>query len=95
MGDIINIGDRAEFSGVVSELDNINRTINSAREMLSMFPPRERAGLIGQVAASEFCAYGGRNACRTLALNQLGEFVAEVVGAIDKAFPPADSEGFR
>lgn len=95
MGDVINIGDRAEFNGAVSELDNIQRTINSAREMLSMYEPRDRASLIGQVAASEFCAYGGRNACRSLALRELGVFVAEVCREIDKVFPDSSTEGMR
>jgi hypothetical protein len=93
--DIIDITSRAEFSGTVSDLDNMQRTINSAREMLSMFQPHDRASLLGQVAANEFCSYGDRNACRGLALRELGVFVAEVCREIDKVFPPSCEEGMR
>jgi hypothetical protein len=92
---VIHLGDRVEFVSTVSDLDNMQRTINSAREMLKMFKPHDRASLLGQVAASEFCSYGEPYACRGLALRELGVFVAEVCREIDKVFPPSCEEGFR
>jgi hypothetical protein len=88
MGDVINLGDRVEFSSTVDQLDNITRAINVTREMLTIFSPRDRIAVIGQVLAGACCEYGGRNACGTLARNQLGECFSEVSREIDKVFPP-------
>lgn len=90
MSNVIDLTTRAEFSSTVNQLDNITRAINVTREMLTIFEPRDRIAVIGQVLAGACCEYGGRNACGTLARNQMGECFAEVSRAIDQAFPPGE-----
>lgn len=79
----------------ISAAENMQRAVNSARAMLAIFEPRDRFTILGILLASECCAYGGRNACRTNAVHKLGECWAEAVVAVGKTFPPLSEEGWQ
>lgn len=76
----------------LDELEKINRAINSTRDTLKLFKPKDRLTILSQVYASTLCEIGGENASGSLASAWLGWGLRDIVTAINKTYPPASDE---
>jgi hypothetical protein len=90
--DVIKFPTPAE---ALDELERLTRAINSTRDNLKSFKPKDRLSILEQLYASTLCEIGDDQASGSLASAWLGWGVRNIVREIDKVFPPSSEEGFQ
>jgi hypothetical protein len=90
--DVIKFPTPAE---ALDELEQINRAINTTRDTLKSFKPKERLSILSQIYASTLCEIGDDQASGSLASAWLGWGLRDIVTEINKVYPPSCEEGMR
>ena len=88
--DVIKFPTPAE---ALNELERLNRAINSTRDTLKAFKPKDRLSILSQVYASTLCEIGDDQASGSLASAWLGWGIRDIVSEINRVFPDSSQEG--